>query len=103
MAGDIAHGRAGLKPPGQAVPWNGAGAGARNEGAFREILRFRGACADGFAGIADEADGKIGPQKRVGVKLGLDLGISEQVVPACGEERIDPDGSVEKARIALEV
>src|ERR1017187_6395067 len=101
VAGDVAHGRAGLKPASQAVPRNGADAGARNEGAFRKILGSGG--ADGEAGIADEADRKIGPQERAGSEFGLDLAIREEVVPAGGEKRIDPGGGVEQARVAFEI
>src|SRR5208282_2879328 len=103
---EILHRLAGLEPACNGVPWMRSGADRENKRALGQILRV--GIADG--GPDRSANIAVEPHREVGVnwktpefQFGFHLPVAEGIVPAAGEERIDPHGGAEERKLGREV
>ena len=91
----VAEGGAGLGPAGEAVPGAGDDAEGEDNAAFREVGRLL--C------IADQAGAGVRAEEEAKIDLGADLAVTEDVVPAAGEQGVEPAGDGVAARRGAQV
>src|SRR5580698_1321010 len=105
-AGKIVDGFSRFKPSVNTAPGGGCGADCEDEGAFGQILRINvpGSGSEAPLQIAIESNGEIGANGKVAEsQLGFHLPVAEDIVPAGGKERIDPDSGAKERELRYEI